>query len=98
MDNHKDNLLNYIGEPDNLHDLATLAQTGHVRAYYNMRMGRMRSLMSEQDVTIEERAAHNSKIRRYDLLLHQMRYDVHLLNTGQVVIHDARWVEWHTQK
>ena len=55
----------------------------------------MRSLTSGQDVTVEERAAYSSEIHRYDLLLHQMRYNVHLLNTGQVVIHDEGLVEWH---
>ena len=55
----------------------------------------MRSLMSEPGVADDEREAYSREICRYDLLLHQMRYDVHLLNTGQVVIHDEGWIEWH---
>ena len=93
MDNREDNLLTYIVEPGLLHDLTTLAQTVHVSAYYNTRMGRMRSPMSGQDAIVEERAAYNSQIRQHNPLLHQIRYNVHLLNIGQVVIHDAGWVE-----
>ena len=97
MDNREDNLETYIGEPGLQQDLAALTQTGHVSEYYNTRMDRMRSLMSGQDVTVEERAAYDSEIRRYTILLHQMRHDGHLLNTGQVQIHDAGWVQWHRE-
>ena len=98
MDNREDNLETYIGEPGLQQDLAALTQTGHVSEYYNTRMDRMPSLMSGKCVTVEERAAYNSEIHWYNLLLPQMRYDVHLLNTSQVVIHDAGWVEWHQNK
>ena len=60
MNDHEDNLLTYIGEPDFLHDPATLAHTGHVNVYYNIRMGRMCSLMSGQCITVEERSAYQA--------------------------------------
>ena len=95
MGNREDKFLTKIGEPGILHDLVTLTQTGHVGAYYNTRMGYMRSLIRGQGVKVEEIAAYNSKTCWYYLLLYQMRYNVHILYTDQVVIHDAGWVEWH---
>ena len=95
MNSREGNLSSYIGEPGMKADLAILKQTQHVSEYYNKRMDRMRSLMNEPGVSRVEIEAYNLEIYRYTFLLHQMRHDGHLLNTGQVEIRDAGWIEWH---
>ena len=91
----QEDLMRFIGEPGMEMDLRTLLHTGHVGEYYEKRMSRMRELMSDSDVTIEQRGAYLSEIERYRNLLHQMRHDVYLYNNGHVVFYDDGWVRWH---
>ena len=91
----QEDLLRYIGEPGIDIDIRTLLHTGHVGEYYEKRMSRMHELMTESDVTIEQRGAYLTEIERYRNLLHQMRHDVYLYNNGHVVFYDDGWVRWH---